>query len=68
MIPRLSRALLYGCSTALSAFLMLVFMTYNAYLILAVVIGAAIGQFVFESNIDPEAVLFGVNSKGAVCH
>ncbi|KZO98972.1 Ctr-domain-containing protein [Calocera viscosa TUFC12733] len=66
--PRVIRALLYASSTALSAFLMLVFMTYNAYLILAVVIGAGVGQFIFEANIDPEAVLFGVNTKGAVCH
>ncbi|KZT57797.1 Ctr-domain-containing protein [Calocera cornea HHB12733] len=66
--PRIIRACLYASSTALSAFLMLVFMTYNAYLILAVVLGAGIGQFIFEANIDPEAVLFGVNTKGAVCH
>ncbi|EJU04316.1 Ctr copper transporter [Dacryopinax primogenitus] len=68
MYSRVVRALLYASSTALSAFLMLVFMTYNAYLILAVVIGAGLGHFIFEANIDPEAILFGVNTKGAVCH
>ncbi|EEB94476.1 hypothetical protein MPER_06702, partial [Moniliophthora perniciosa FA553] len=40
-VPRVIRAVLYGATVFLSFFLMLVFMTYNAYLILAVVLGAA---------------------------
>ncbi|OBZ70520.1 Copper transport protein CTR2 [Grifola frondosa] len=39
LVPRLTRAVLYGATVFLSFFLMLVFMTYNAYLILAVVVG-----------------------------
>ncbi|KAJ6627668.1 hypothetical protein B0H10DRAFT_356733 [Mycena sp. CBHHK59/15] len=41
----------------LSFFLMLVFMTYNAYLIFAVVLGAAIGHFVCGWKIDVDALL-----------
>ncbi|CCM05847.1 uncharacterized protein FIBRA_08083 [Fibroporia radiculosa] len=36
----------------LSIFLMLMFMTYNAYLILAVVVGEAAGHFIFGSRMD----------------
>ncbi|KAF8606366.1 Ctr copper transporter [Ceratobasidium sp. AG-I] len=67
---RASRAALYGVSVFLSFFLMLVFMTYNAYLILAVVIGASIGHYVFGAQMDAEAVLnsAGVGGKGMACH
>ncbi|KAF9501670.1 Ctr copper transporter [Pleurotus eryngii] len=63
---RILRAVLYGATVFLSFFLMLVFMTYNAYLILAVVAGAAIGHFVFNSHIDLDAV--SANGKGMACH
>jgi len=46
---------------------MLVFMTYNAYLILATVFGAALGHFMFSSTINIDAVL-GEESKGMACH
>ncbi|CAE6445900.1 unnamed protein product [Rhizoctonia solani] len=67
---RASRAALYGAQIFLSFFLMLVFMTYNAYLILAVVLGAAIGHYVFGAQMDAEAVLSnaGVGGKGMACH
>ncbi|KAI0775826.1 Ctr copper transporter [Trametes elegans] len=66
---RLSRAALYGASVFLSFFLMLVFMTYNAYLILATVVGAALGHFIFSSHMDIDAVLSGgVDGKGMACH
>jgi len=61
---RVIRALLYGATVFLSFFLMLVFMTYNAYLILATVAGAAIGHYIFGSHIDTE----GGASKGMACH
>ncbi|EIW82852.1 Ctr copper transporter [Coniophora puteana RWD-64-598 SS2] len=61
---RVIRALLYGTTVFLSFFLMLVFMTYNAYLILATVAGAAIGHYIFGSHIDIE----GGASKGMACH
>ncbi|KAJ8515595.1 hypothetical protein ONZ45_g6997 [Pleurotus djamor] len=65
---RVLRAALYGATVFLSFFLMLVFMTYNAYLILAVVAGAGIGHFIFGSHMDPEAILSGSGSKGMACH
>ncbi|KAJ3008963.1 hypothetical protein NUW54_g2960 [Trametes sanguinea] len=66
---RVSRAVLYGASVFLSFFLMLVFMTYNAYLILATVVGAALGHYIFSSHMDVDAVLAsGVDGKGMACH
>jgi copper transporter 1 len=67
--PRVLRAALYGSQVFVSFFLMLVFMTYNAYLILAVVLGASIGHFVFGAVMDVESVLAGGDlSKGMACH
>lgn len=67
---RLSRAVLYGAQVFLSFFLMLVFMTYNAYLILSTVAGAVIGHYIFNSHMDVEAVLAGSlgAGKGMACH
>ncbi|KAF8588668.1 Ctr-domain-containing protein [Ramaria rubella] len=68
-LARTYRAVLYGATVFLSFFLMLVFMTYNAYLILAVVMGAALGHFIFGGEIDPNAVLSGAaGGKGMACH
>jgi len=67
--PRVFRAALYGAQVFVSFFLMLVFMTYNAYLILAVVLGASIGHFVFGAVIDVDAILAGGDlGKGMACH
>ncbi|GJF00677.1 Ctr copper transporter [Phanerochaete sordida] len=67
---RLSRAALYGAQVFLSFFLMLVFMTYNAYLILATVVGAALGHYIFNALMDVDAVLAGSSGagKGMACH
>ncbi len=44
-------------------------MVPQAYLILAVVLGASIGHFVFGAVMDVEAVLAGSDlSKGMACH
>ncbi|KAJ6534468.1 Ctr copper transporter [Mycena vulgaris] len=67
LLPRLLRAALYGASVFLSFFLMLVFMTYNAYLILATVLGAALGHFVFSGTVDVDALLRD-EAKGMACH
>ncbi|KAJ7785116.1 Ctr copper transporter [Mycena maculata] len=67
LFQRLLRATLYGISVFLSFFLMLVFMTYNAYLILATVLGAALGHFLFSGTIDVD-VLLHEESKGIPCH
>ncbi|KAJ7495970.1 Ctr copper transporter family-domain-containing protein [Mycena galericulata] len=64
---RVLRAALYGATVFLSFFLMLVFMTYNAYLIAATVLGAALGHFVFGGTINIDALL-GDESKGMACH
>ncbi|KIK63737.1 hypothetical protein GYMLUDRAFT_95298 [Collybiopsis luxurians FD-317 M1] len=64
---RILRAALYGVTVFLSFFLMLVFMTYNAYLILAVVLGAAIGHFIFGGFISPDSIL-SADAKGMACH
>jgi len=69
LYPRIFRATLYGVQVFISFFLMLVFMTYNAYLILAVVLGASIGHFVYGAGMNVEAILAGGNDgKGVACH
>jgi len=68
-IARALRALLYGATAFLSCFLMLIFMTYNAYLIAAVVIGASLGHYIFGSTINVDAILADQReSKGMACH
>lgn len=61
---RTMRAVLYGASVGLSFFLMLVFMTYNAYLIFAVILGAAAGHYILGDTIEPN----GSADKGMACH
>jgi len=68
-VTRAIRASLYGATVFLSFFLMLVFMTYNAYLIAAVVVGAAIGHYVFGSTMNVNAVLSDATApRGMACH
>ncbi|KAJ7513054.1 Ctr copper transporter [Mycena galericulata] len=67
LFHRVLRATLYGASVFLSFFLMLVFMTYNAYLILATVLGASLGHFWFSNTVDVESLLRD-ESKGMPCH
>jgi len=65
-VPRsiqLTRSLFYVSNVALSFFLMLVVMTYNAQIILAVLAGAFVGHFVFHREIS-----FGQPDKGMACH
>ncbi|KAK0225530.1 copper transporter [Armillaria fumosa] len=67
-VPPLHRALratLYGVTVFLSFFLMLVFMTYNAYLIFAVVVGAVIGHYVFGGELNLGTL---GEDKGMACH
>ncbi|KAF9244898.1 copper transporter [Melanogaster broomeanus] len=61
---RALRAGLYGASVFLSFFLMLVFMTYNAYLIFAVIVGAAIGHYAFGGFVNFD----NTSGKGMSCH
>ncbi|KAL1681782.1 Ctr copper transporter family-domain-containing protein [Schizophyllum commune] len=67
--PRALRAILYGLIVFLSFFLMLVFMTYNAYLILAVVVGAALGHYIFGGTMNIDAILNSASGgKSMACH
>ncbi|KAF8634742.1 hypothetical protein AX17_004112 [Amanita inopinata Kibby_2008] len=69
LVYRIIRATLYGLTVFLSFFIMLIFMTYNAYLILAVVLGAVIGHFEFGGKMNVDAVLNDCsNGKGMACH
>ncbi|KAJ3505369.1 hypothetical protein NLJ89_g7458 [Agrocybe chaxingu] len=66
---RALRAIVYGTTVFLSFFLMLVFMTYNAYLIAAVVTGAALGHYIFGATINADAILADTTGgKGMACH
>jgi copper transporter 1 len=68
-ITRVLRAALYGMKVFISFFLMLIFMTYNAYLIAAVVIGASLGHYIFGSTINVDAILADSSGgKGLACH
>lgn len=65
-VPRsiqLTRSLFYVSNVALSFFLMLVVMTYNAQIIVAVLAGAFVGHFIFHREISTGEV-----DKGMACH
>ncbi|ORX79698.1 Ctr copper transporter [Basidiobolus meristosporus CBS 931.73] len=47
---KIQRVLLYSIQVFLSFFLMLVFMTYNGYLIISVVLGASAGFYIFGGD------------------
>ncbi|RXW20283.1 hypothetical protein EST38_g5584 [Candolleomyces aberdarensis] len=66
---RILRASIYGATVFISFFLMLVFMTYNAYLIAATVFGAALGHYIFGATMNPDTILSdGSQGKGMACH
>lgn len=79
IIPRshqMLRSVGYATSVSLSFFLMLLFMTYNAWVIGAVVVGAAFGHYLFqrpgaaddqvdESNLDMDD---DDDFRGMACH
>ncbi|RGB23645.1 Ctr copper transporter family-domain-containing protein [Rhizophagus diaphanus] len=61
-VQQIVRTLIHTSQVFLSFFLMLVFMTYNGFLMISVIIGAAIGYFVFSSSV----IDFG--GKSITCH
>lgn len=61
---RVLHTILYGAQVALSCFLMLVMMTYNAWLIGAIVAGAMAGALYVRSMSDVPVS----DVRGAVCH
>lgn len=61
------RSAFYVANMALSFYLMLVVMSYNAWLIGAMLVGAGVGHFVFTREFDLDSV--GVEEEGkAICH
>ncbi|KAG8956209.1 hypothetical protein FRC04_004285 [Tulasnella sp. 424] len=71
LTPRLIRASLYGLIVFISFFIMLIFMTYNGYLVLSVVAGAFIGHFILNSELevnDDPASGGAIGSNGMACH
>ncbi|WOO80365.1 Copper transport protein CTR2 [Vanrija pseudolonga] len=63
---RVRRAALYAASVAIAYWLMLVAMTYNTYLFSAIVVGAGIGHYIYEDEIDLGSLLGA--GKGLACH
>ena len=63
--------ILYGCQTILNYFLMLVAMSYSAWLLLAVVFGMTIGNGIFLKQQLPDIqIIPAMNSKNIIesCH
>ncbi|KAG0147094.1 hypothetical protein CROQUDRAFT_656577 [Cronartium quercuum f. sp. fusiforme G11] len=60
---QLTRSLFYVANIAVSFFLMLVVMTYNAQIIAAVLAGAFVGHFLFHRELNYED-----GGKGMACH
>ncbi|CAG8645136.1 2562_t:CDS:2 [Acaulospora morrowiae] len=50
-IQQIMRSLIYSIQVLLSFFLMLMFMTYNGFVMISVVIGAGIGYFFFGRHV-----------------
>ncbi|GMK59963.1 hypothetical protein CspeluHIS016_0901800 [Cutaneotrichosporon spelunceum] len=65
---RATRAGMYAVSVAIAYFLMLVAMTYNVYLCTAIVIGAFVGHYVYEDEMDISAFVPGAGTRGLACH
>ncbi|KAH9823328.1 Ctr copper transporter family-domain-containing protein [Melampsora americana] len=66
VVPRhlqITRSLFYVVNIAVSFFLMLVIMTYNAQIIGAVLAGAFVGHFIFHRELSYEEI-----GKGMACH
>ena len=49
---KVTRGVLYGIQVGFSFWLMLVFMTYNGWLMIAVGVGAALGNYIWGSRPD----------------
>ncbi|KAK9458266.1 Ctr copper transporter family-domain-containing protein [Dipodascopsis uninucleata] len=57
---KVKRALIYGFQVLYSFFLMLLFMSYNAWIMLAIAAGASLGHYLWSGRSD--------NSRRAYCH
>ena len=61
-LPHLIQTLLHVLQVVISYFLMLIFMTYNVWLCIAVAIGAGTGYFIFSWR---RAIVVDINEH---CH
>ncbi|GJJ73166.1 solute carrier family 31 (copper transporter), member 1 [Entomortierella parvispora] len=61
---QLTRALFYMAQVFVGFFLMLIFMTYNGYLMISTVLGAGIGFFYFGGN----SLSTSTSTKALSCH
>ncbi|GAA6033261.1 hypothetical protein JCM8097_003022 [Rhodosporidiobolus ruineniae] len=66
-VIQLRRSLGYAAHVALTFYIMLLVMSYNMQIIGAIILGAFIGHFVFQRNIDLSAD-DGETGKGLQCH
>ncbi|CAO3676568.1 unnamed protein product [Umbelopsis ramanniana] len=55
-----TRSIIYAVLVGISFWLMLVFMTYNGFLMISVVIGAGLGHYAFGGNLPTD--------RGIQCH
>ncbi|KAG9285420.1 hypothetical protein G9A89_010895 [Geosiphon pyriformis] len=62
---QMTRSFLYALQVFISMFVMLIFMTYNGFLMISVVIGAGVGYYIFAARI---LSLNTSSTKSAACH
>lgn len=60
------RSLLYGLQVSIACFLMLVMMTYNSWMIGAIVAGAILGAFLYSRA--PIGAAVALDDKSTACH
>ncbi len=65
---QIQRSVLYGAYVCLSLLLMLVFMTYNFWLILATVAGYVLGHYLFNRDLATQGRLAALADPAAACH
>lgn len=69
---KVRKALYYGLQVGYSFLLMLVFMTYNGWLMIAVAVGAALGNFVWGTELESSEGIYLANSQedleSLACH
>lgn len=62
------RSALYATSIGISFVLMLISMTFNAYVIAAIVVGAGLGHYWFNRDLSSTNLVGSADDKGLACH
>ncbi|SJX63456.1 related to CTR2-Protein involved in copper transport [Sporisorium reilianum f. sp. reilianum] len=62
------RSALYATSIGMSFVLMLISMTFNAYVIAAIVVGAGLGHYWFNRDLSSTMLAGSADDKGLACH